>query len=285
MMLIGAHMSISGGVFGALLEGEKIGCSTIQMFIKSSNQWQAKPLNEQEIEKFHQERKRTKIEPIIAHNSYLVNLASPDRGLLKKSKNAMSIELERCENLFIPYLVIHPGSHMGDGEKRGIKRIADSINWLLDRTPEEGVMILLETTAGQGNSIGYRFEQMAEVIKSVENKKRMGVCFDTCHAFAAGYDIRDKQTYEKTWKEFDNILGIENLRVIHMNDSKKKLGSKIDRHEHIGKGQIGLAGFKLFMNDERWKNIPKILETPKNGDKLKSDKMNLRTLRNLVDKK
>ncbi|MCJ7509004.1 MAG: deoxyribonuclease IV, partial [candidate division Zixibacteria bacterium] len=219
MTLLGAHMSISGGIFNSLLEGEQVGCNTIQIFTKSSNQWQTKSLNENEIERFYKEQERTKINPVVAHNSYLINLGSPDRALLEKSRESMLIELERCEKLSIPYLVMHPGSHLGDGEKKGIKRIADSINWLFDKSAKDKVKIGLETTAGQGSNIGYRFEQLAEIMGLIENKKRMGICYDTCHTFAAGYDIRDKQSYEKTWKEFDKILGIKNLLVMHMNDS------------------------------------------------------------------
>lgn len=285
MTLLGAHMSISGGVFNSLLEGEQVGCNTIQIFVKSSNQWQAKKLEDKEIEKFKQEQERTKIKPIVAHNSYLVNLASPDSQLLNKSRESMLLEIERCEKLSIPYLVIHPGSHMGQGEKKGIAKIVESINYLLDKTLIYKVKIVLETTSGQGTNLGYRFEQIAQIIDLTENKKRMGVCYDTCHTFTAGYDIRDKQSYDKTFKEFDEILGIDNLLVIHMNDSKRELGSKIDRHEHIGKGQIGLSGFKLLMNDKRWENIPKILETPKKDDKFKLDKMNLETLRGLIGKR
>ncbi|HEX9917200.1 MAG TPA: deoxyribonuclease IV [candidate division Zixibacteria bacterium] len=285
MSLLGAHMSISGGVFNSLLEGEQVGCNTVQIFTKSSNQWQAKTLSANEIDRFYKEQERTKINPVVAHNSYLINLGSPDRGLLEKSRESMLIELGRCGRLSIPYLVIHPGSHLGDGEKKGIKRIADSINWLLGKTAKDEVKIGLETTAGQGSNIGYRFEQLAEIMGLIEDKKRVGICYDTCHTFAAGYDIRNKESYEKTWKEFDRILGTKNLLAIHMNDSKKGLGSKIDRHEHIGKGEIGLAGFKLIMNDQRWENVPKILETPKKEDKLKLDKMNLATLRRLIVKK
>lgn len=284
MTLLGAHMSISGGVFNSLIEGKEVGCNTIQIFTKNANQWKAKTLIENEIERFHGEKERTGIDPVIAHNSYLPNLASPDRDLLKKSKESMLNELERCEKLSIPYLVIHPGSHLGGGEKRGIRRIADCVNWLFDKTSEYKVKIVLETTAGQGSNIGYRFEQIAEIMNLVENKRRAGTCFDTCHVFAAGYDIRDRESYEETWKRFDEALGIKNLLVIHMNDSKRGLGSRIDRHEHIGKGEIGLEGFRLFMNDARWESIPKILETPKEGNKLKLDRMNLKTLKGLIKK-
>jgi len=282
MTLLGAHMSISGGFFNSLVEGEKVGCNTIQIFVKSSNQWQAKELEKSDINKFKEEQKRTKIKPVVAHNSYLVNLASPDSQLIGKSKESMLIELGHCEKLSVTCLVIHPGSHLGQGEKKGIEKVAESINYLLAKTSTYKVRIALEITSGQGTNLGYRFEQIAQMIDLIEDKERIGVCFDTCHAFAAGYDIRDQTSYDRTWKQFDEMLGTKNLLVIHMNDSKRELGSKIDRHEHIGKGQIGLAGFKLLMNDKRWENIPKILETPKEDDKVKLDKMNLKVLKGLI---
>ncbi len=285
MTLLGAHMSISGGIYNSLVEGKEIGCNTIQIFTKSNSQWRAKQLGKEEIERFYQERKKTQIDCVVAHNSYLPNLASPDKDLLRKSKESMLIELARCEELSIRYLVIHPGSHMGDGEEKGIRRIAESVNWIFDRTLECKVKIVLETTAGQGSSIGYRFEHIAGIVDWIDNKERVGVCFDTCHAFAAGYDIRDNQSYEETWEKFEQILGMRNLLVMHINDSKKPLGSRIDRHEHIGRGEIGLSGFKLFMNDERWRKIPKIVETPKKGNGLELDRINIETLKSLVGKR
>ena len=279
--LIGAHMSISGGVYNSLTWGKESGCATIQIFTKSNNQWRAKELSEFEVKQFMENQKETGISPVVAHNSYLINLGSPDKALWEKSKEGMLIELQRAEKLSLPYLVMHPGSHLGDGEDKGLKRIANAINWLIDKTKDFKVMLLLETTAGQGSNLGYKFEQLAEIIDLVENKKKIGVCYDTCHTFAAGYELRKKDGYEKTFKDFDKIIGLKNLKVIHLNDSKKDLGSKIDRHEHIGKGFIGLEGFKLIMNDKRWENIPKILETPKD-EGLESDKKNLKILRNLV---
>jgi deoxyribonuclease-4 len=280
-LLIGAHMSISGGVFNSLTWGRECGCATIQIFTKSNNQWRAKELSELEVKQFEQNQKETGIAPVVAHNSYLINLGSPDKILYEKSKEAMLIELQRAEKLSLPYLVMHPGSHIGDGEDRGLKRIASAINWLIEKTKDFKVMLLLETTAGQGSNLGYKFEQLAEIIDLTENKKRIGVCYDTCHTFTAGYELRKKEGYEKTFKDFDKIIGLKNLKVIHLNDSKKELGSKIDRHEHIGKGFIGLEGFKLIMNDKKWENVPKILETPKD-EGLESDKKNLKALMSLV---
>jgi len=280
-LLLGSHMSIAGGVFNALIKGKAVGCETIQMFNKSNNQWRAKPLSDEEIAEFKQKRKELNIGPIVSHNSYLINVASPDKALAEKSAEAMLIELERCETLGIEVLVMHPGSHVGSGEKEGIKRIADAINWLHDKTPGYQVQIALETTAGQGSNLGYRFEQLAEIIDLTHQKKRMAVCLDSCHIFAAGYDIRDEKNYRKTMREFDSIIGLERLKAIHLNDSVKEFGSRVDRHAHIGQGKIGKTGFKFLMQDERLKSIPKILETPKD-DEGKNDRMNLATLKKLA---
>jgi len=277
-LYLGAHMSIAGGVSNAILQGEEFGCDTIQIFVKSSNQWKAKPLSDEDIRRFHDEQKRTGIGPVIAHDSYLINLCSPDKALLEKSRQAFLAEMERCEKLGIPYLVTHPGSHMKSGEKEGISKIAESIDWLLERTDGFNVRITLETTAGQGTNLGYKFEHLAAMIEKSGKPERLAVCFDTCHAFAAGYDISTKESYEQTWNEFDRIIGLNKLAVIHLNDSKKGHGSRIDRHEHIGKGEIGEKPFKLIMQDRRFANIPKILETPK-GDDGEMDDINLRLLR------
>ncbi|MCI0530602.1 MAG: deoxyribonuclease IV [candidate division Zixibacteria bacterium] len=279
--LLGSHMSIAGGVFNALIKGKAVGCDTIQMFNKSNNQWRAKPLSEEEIAEFKQKQKELNIAPIVSHNSYLINVASPDKELAKKSAEAMLIELQRCETLGIQVLVMHPGSHVGSGEKEGIKRIAEAINWLHDKTPGYQVQIALETTAGQGSNLGYRFEQLAEIIDHTEQKKRMAVCLDSCHIFAAGYDIRDEKNYHKTMREFDSIIGLERLKAIHLNDSVKDFGSRVDRHAHIGQGKIGKSSFKFLMQDERLRPIPKILETPKD-DEGKNDRMNLAILKKLA---
>ena len=280
-LLIGAHMSISGGVFNSLLYGEELGCSTIQIFTKSNNQWKAKELTPEDVDKFFENQKKTGISPVVAHNGYLINLASPKTDIHQKSLEAMLVELHRAELLALPYLVIHPGSHLGSGEKEGIKKIADSINWLYQRTIDYNVKICLETTAGQGSSIGFRFEHLAEIIELVQDQRRLGVCYDTCHTFAAGYDIRTKKVYAETFDEFNKVIGIQRLKVFHVNDSIKDLGSRVDRHQHIGEGKIGIEGFRLLMNDSRWVKIPKILETPKEEGTAK-DRKNLKVLKNLV---
>ena len=277
-LYLGAHMSIAGGLYNAFAQGEAFGCDTIQIFVKSSNQWKAKPLTDEEVQKFKDEQKRTGIEPVVAHDSYLINLGSPDPALLDKSRKSFLMEMERCEKLGIPYLVTHPGSHTGAGEEAGINKIAESINWLLERTDGFAVKVVLETTAGQGTNLGYRFEQLATLIEKSGQPERLMVCYDTCHAFAAGYDITTAEAYKKTFNEFERIIGLKKLAVIHLNDSKKGLGSKVDRHEHIGQGMLGESAFKFIMADMRFKTIPKILETPK-GDDGQMDKVNLSLLR------
>ncbi|RKY88179.1 deoxyribonuclease IV [candidate division KSB1 bacterium] len=282
-MLLGAHMSIAGGVDKSIERGYSIGCSSIQIFTKSNNQWKAKELKDDEILRFKQNRVKYHINPIVAHDSYLINLAANRKEVLKKSIESFFIEMERCELLNIPYLVMHPGAHLGAGEDEGMKVLIDSFNQLLERSKGFKVIICLETTAGQGTNLGYRFEHIARIIDSVMDKNRFGCCYDTAHTFAAGYDIRDEKAYNKTMKEFDEVIGMEKLKVIHLNDSKKELGSKIDRHEHIGKGFLGLEAFRFIMNDERFVNIPKILETPKGPD-MKEDIENLAVLKSLVEK-
>ncbi len=282
-MLLGAHMSIAGGVFNAFARGESVGCETMQIFTKSSNQWKAKELTDEDLEKYHAEQKRTKIGPVIAHDSYLINLGSPDAALIKKSREAFLVEMERCEKLKIPLLVTHPGSHLGKGEEWGVKRIAESISWLHEQTDGYAVKIALETTAGQGTNLGYRFEQIAAMIERAERPERLAVCMDTCHIFAAGYDITTEKTYKQTISDFDRIIGLDRLAVIHFNDAKKALGSRVDRHEHLGKGEIGKDAFGFFMRDRRFAKIPKLLETPK-GDDGEMDKVNLGLLRKLAKK-
>jgi len=280
-ILLGAHTSISGGVDTAIDRAIKIKCNTIQIFTKNSNQWRAVPLFEETIRNYKNKLKLTKIAPVIAHDSYLINLCAKDKDLLTKSRDGFIDELKRCELLGISCLNFHPGAHLGQGEKDGIKIIAESINIAHDKTPNFKVKSMIETTAGQGTNIGYRFEQICEIIDRVEDKKRLAVCIDTCHIFAGGYDIRTEKSYEKTLNEFQKIIGLEFLKAFHLNDSKKELGSRVDRHEHIGKGFIGLNGFRFLMNDKRFENIPKILETPKGTDMLE-DVMNMRVLRKLV---
>ena len=279
--LLGAHTSTSGGVSKAIERAKLLNFSAIQIFTKNNNRWFSKPLEESEIEKFKTLDDKSTIKFIVSHDSYLINLCATSPELLKKSQKAFVDELERCELLGIPYLNFHPGSHTGRGEDDGLKVIADSINLEHSKTKGFNVSSMLEITAGQGTVLGYKFEQINRIIEKVEEKHRMSVCIDTAHMFAAGYDFRDEDSYYKTMKEFEDIIGIDRLKCFHLNDSKKELGSKVDRHEHIGKGFIGLNGFRNIMNDKRLINIPKILETPKGKEQLE-DLENLNTLKDLI---
>ncbi len=281
-LLLGAHMSIAGGVDLAPLRGQQVGCRTIQLFTKSSNQWRARPLPPEEIERFRANLQTTGIAPAAAHDSYLINLASTDPALHHKSMAAFLEELERAEALGIPYLVAHPGAHMGAGEEAGLRQVAISIRELLKRTRGYQVQAVLETTAGQGTSLGHRFEQIAAILDQIGLPERTGVCLDTCHVFAAGYDIRTPDGYASVIREFDRTVGIANLKVIHLNDSKKGLGCRVDRHEHIGKGAIGLEAFRCLVTDPCLRGLPMIIETPKDNDFVSADSRNLRTLRRLV---
>ena len=261
--LIGAHMSISGGVDRAPLRGRDVGCACIQIFTKSRMQWAARPLTGKEIEAFKENCRETGIAPVLAHNCYLINLGSPDKSLARKSFDAFLIEMERCRILGLPAIIVHPGSHTGSGETAGLLRITQAIDKLIRQTKGSEVKILVETTAGQGSNLGYRFEQLARIIAGVKQKSRIGVCYDTCHTFAAGYDIRTRDAYHRTMEEFDRIIGLELLQAFHFNDSKQGLGSKIDRHEHIGHGKLGKEPFRFILQDARFTTVPKILETPK----------------------
>jgi deoxyribonuclease IV len=279
--LLGAHMSIAGGVGNALLHGKKVACDTIQIFTKSSRQWAGKPYTKEEIEQFRVNRQETGITTIIAHDSYLLNLGSPDAGLRKQSIAAFIDELERCELLGVANLVAHPGAHVGAGETEGIKTIAKSLDEAHKACPGYTTKITLEITAGQGSTIGYRFDQIGNIMGATKESERLRVCFDTEHAFAAGYDIRTKEGYERTFVEFDEAIGIDRLAAFHLNDSKKEFNSRVDRHEHIGKGQIGVEAFRLLLNDKRFWGLPMCLETPKGPD-LKEDQENLALLRSLI---
>jgi deoxyribonuclease-4 len=281
--LLGAQMSIAGGVGNALLLGKKVGCDAIQIFTKSSRQWASKPYSKEEIDFFLRNRKETGIRSVIAHDSYLLNLGSPDGALRKRSLAAFIDELERCEMLGVSHLVAHPGAHVGAGEAQGIKTIARSLNEVHKACPGYNAKVALEITAGQGSCLGYRFEQIGRIFDAVHDNDRLRVCFDTEHAFAAGYDIRDREGYERTFSEFDDAIGIERLAAFHLNDSKRELNSRVDRHEHIGKGQIGTEGFRVLLNDKRFWGLPMCLETPKGPD-LKEDKVNLALLRSLLTK-
>lgn len=281
-LLLGAHMSISGGLEKSIESGASIGCTTLQIFTKSNRQWHAKPLTKQEAELFKQAAKSFNIHPIVAHATYLINIASSDPKTEKASVAALIKELDRCDELGIHYLVLHPGSYVKGKPEEGMARIIENLNHVLESSASK-TMIALETMAGQGSALCSTFEQIATIIEESHHKKRLGVCFDTCHAFVAGYDIRTPKTYEKTWEDFDKIIGLEKLHVMHINDSKKGLDSRVDRHEHIGKGEIGLEGFKLLFNDKRFFDIPKILETPKaTKEPFTEDKMNIATIQSLL---
>ncbi len=282
-MLLGAHVSIAGGIYNAPYNGKKATCKVVQIFTKSSNQWRAKILTDKDVEKFLEAQRETGVKVICAHDSYLINLASPDKALFEKSYTAFLEEMGRCNRLEIPYLVMHPGSHVGSGENKGIRQVSESLNRLINADPDGEVTICIETTAGQGTNLGNRFEQLAEIIDGIENQDRIAVCLDTCHVFAAGYPVNTRQDYNATLKAFDAILGLDRLSIIHLNDSKKDFSSQVDRHEHIGQGLIGLEPFRFLMNDKRLAKLPKILETPKKT--LDEDIANLNLLRSLIKKR
>lgn len=276
-------MSIAGGVDKALLEGKKVACDVIQIFTKSSRQWASQPYSKEEIRNFASNQKETGIATVVAHDSYLLNLGSPDGALRKRSIQGFIDEVERCETLSIPYLIAHPGSHTGSGEEEGIKTIARSLDEVHAACPGYQVKVALEITAGQGSNLGYRFEQIRNMIDATRENDRLRVCFDTEHAFAAGYDIRTLDGYERTFGEFDEAIGLKLLAAFHLNDSKKEFHSRVDRHEHIGKGHIGVEAFRRLMNDPRFWGIPMCLETPKGPD-LKEDVENLTLLRSLIER-
>jgi deoxyribonuclease-4 len=279
-MNLGAHMSIAGGVHRALERGARIGCNAVQLFVKNTNQWRSRRLSSEEISLFKKEKAAFAQNFVLAHASYLINLASPETKLLERSRSGFLEEMERARALGIPYIVIHPGSHRGSGEEQGLRRIAHSLDELLSKTGARSPQILLETTAGQGDTIGHTFEQLARIIDMVAASNMLGVCFDTCHVFAAGYDLRTKRAYEATLKKFDRVIGIERLKAFHLNDSLRTLGSRVDRHTHIGAGMIGLRTFSLLVNDARFLDRPMILETPKGTDD-SNDIRNLTVLRGL----
>jgi len=281
--LLGAHTSINGGVSTAVDLAEKLGFTAMQIFTKNNNRWYAKEIEDKEIERYRNRLKASNIKFVVAHDSYLINLCAKDPEILKKSRVSFLDELKRCELLGIPHLNFHPGAHLGLGEEEGIKLIAESLNLLHRSTPGHKVTSMIETTAGQGSSVGYKFEHLRKIIELVDEKNRMTVCIDTAHIFASGYDIRNPSKYKQVINEFDEIIGLDRLKCMHMNDSKKILGSRVDRHENIGKGFIGLVGFTNIMNDKRIKHIPKILETPKGKEQLE-DLVNLNILKSLIKK-
>jgi deoxyribonuclease-4 len=272
-------MSIAGGLDRALERGLLAGCRTIQIFLKNSNRWQGKTLVAGDSTRFAAAQRRSGIAPVLAHCSYLINLASPEADLYERSVAALMEEMARANFLGVPFLVLHPGAHKGSGEAAGIRRIAAALNRALGETPPP-VMVLLENTAGQGSCLGHRFEHQARIFEGIREKCRVGFCLDTCHLFAAGYDIRNREGYRRTMRDFHRLIGLEHVRAFHLNDSKTGLAQRVDRHAHIGKGLLGIEPFRCLMNDRRFASVPKILETPKGPD-LKEDIMNLEVLRGL----
>lgn len=277
-------MSISGGVDKAIIRGASVGCRAVQIFTKSSNQWAAKELDDEVVARFKANTMETGISSVVAHDSYLINLASPNNDLREKSFHAFLDEMDRCRKLNIKSLIMHPGSHTGQGEEEGIKAISAEFRKLLAMSDGWGVDIVLETTAGQGTNLGYSFEQLAAIIENAGSNDRMKVCFDTCHVFASGYDISTIDGYHETMKRFDRLIGLDRIVAFHINDSKKGLGSRVDRHEHLGKGEIGETAFRMIMKDDRFKAIPKILEMPKGKD-MDEDRQNMAFLKNLLTKR
>lgn len=278
-LLLGAHMSIAGGYEKAFERAESIGCTTMQIFTKSNRQWHAKKIDQEQAEAFCAADTKSPVAITITHATYLINIGSPDHATRAKSINGLIDELERCDMLKIPYLVLHPGSCTTSSPEICLNNIVESLDAAFAQSHTK-TMVLLEIMAGQGSTMCYTFEQLAYILKNSRYKKRLGICFDTCHAFAAGYDFRTPATYKALWKEFDSIIGIEHLKAIHLNDSKKERGSRVDRHEEIGQGQIGIEAFKLIMNDDQLFDTPKILETPK--DDLADYKKNIETLKGLM---
>ncbi|MFO0907705.1 MAG: deoxyribonuclease IV [Isosphaeraceae bacterium] len=279
---LGAHMSIAGGYEKAVLAAHDVGFQTVQLFTKNNNQWKAPPLTESHRDAFRRALDQTGIVDPVAHNSYLINMASPDDVLWNKSIDAMVVEVERCAYLGIRDLVAHPGAHLGQGENEGLRRVALALDEIDRRTRGLDVIIDLETTAGQGTCLGHRFEHLARIIEQATAPERLGVCVDTCHIFAAGYSLGSAEEYHDTVDELSRTVGLARVRVWHLNDSLREAGSRVDRHAGIGFGHLGVEPFRLILNDPRFRNLPLILETPKgieNGEEL--DRVNLRTLRGL----
>lgn len=282
MLELGSHVSASGGADKAIARAVALDMTSFQIFTKNANQWNAKPLDPNVIERFREGMAANpQIKTVVAHDSYLINLASPDDAAWEKSIGALKYELERCDQLGIPYLVSHPGAHMGTGVDVGTARVAQAINLIHDRLPDGVSSLTIETTAGQGSTLGRTFEEIAQIFDGVEDKTRLSVCFDTCHVFAAGYDIRTEESYLATMTAFDDIIGLDQLRVFHLNDSVKEFGSFRDRHAHIGEGTIGKEAFQFLLRDARLHGRAGILETPKDDD-VTEDLMNLTTLRELA---
>jgi len=281
-MKFGAHTSIAGGIVNALKRGASIGCDVIQIFVKNNMQWNGRPYTKTEIKQFTDELKKQKFYAIFAHTGYLINIAAPDSTKTREqSIRSLKLEIELADSIGLPFLVLHPGAHLGQGEEKGIKQAIAALNTVLKDTKEKTVKIALEVTAGQGTCLGYRLEHIAEIFDRSDVPQRLGVCLDTAHLFEAGYNITSPDVWDKLLEQLDALIGINNLLAIHLNDSKTDIGSRVDRHEGIGKGKIGLKAFSRIVNDPRLSLLPGCLETPKSPD-LHEDVENLAILRNLV---
>lgn len=282
MDYLGAHMSIAGGLHNAIDRGLKVGCGVIQVFTQNANRWQGKPFTDADAALFRDKWRESGLHEIVSHDIYLINLAAPEGEIREKSLNAFQSEMERCARLGIDKIIMHPGAHLGDGEDEGLRRIATAFDLLFEKVPDFTGKVLLETTAGQGTNVGYRFEHLRDIMDRSSHSDRFAVCFDTCHTFAAGYDTTTETGYKQVFADFDRILGLDRLQAFHLNDSIKGLNCRVDRHEHIGKGSMGLSPFRFLLNDKRFATIPKLLETPK-GDNDEFDIVNLKTLRDLIE--
>src|SRR5205809_3063418 len=280
-IVLGAHMSIRGGVSMAIERARSIRCTAMQIFVKNNMQWFARPLTRAEIRAFLNHVQRDELLSVFGHANYLINLAATNPLFHTDSIRAVAEELIRADQLELPFLVLHPGAHLGAGEEAGLEKIVNSIDEVLRKIPHVKTKIALETTAGQGSCIGHRFEHLAFIIANVREPERVCVCLDTAHLFAEGYDMSSETSARKTLREFDRVIGLDRLAGVHLNDSKTARGSRVDRHEHIGKGRIGLDAFRFIMRDRRFRKIPKVLETPKGKD-LREDVMNLKTLHRLA---
>ncbi|MBI4239030.1 MAG: deoxyribonuclease IV [Deltaproteobacteria bacterium] len=261
--LVGVHCSTAGGLATGIERGAQLGCTAIQIFSKNNNRWLATPIHDDEVEAFQTARANASIKLIFAHAGYLINLASAERDITEQSMESLRCELNRAYALGLAFVVLHPGAHKGDGELAGIRRIADRLNILIEESGFSPVRIVLEGTAGQGTSIGHRFEHLRDILGRIHDQHRVGVCLDTAHLFAAGYDFRTPKTYATLWDEFDRIVGRRQLCALHLNDSKVGLGSHVDRHEHLGRGKIGPNGFRLLLRDATLARLPMVCETPK----------------------
>jgi deoxyribonuclease-4 len=283
LSILGAHQSIAGGYYKSVEIAAQTGCACVQLFTKNNNQWRAKEISDDEAAAFADALERLGITHPLSHDSYLINLAAPDDELWTKSVEAFVVELQRADRLGIPYVVTHPGAFTSSCEADGIKRIIKALDEVHKRTSGGRAICLLENTAGQGSCLGHRFEHLGQIIAGVKRPERLGVCIDTCHAFAAGYPLATQAEYDDSFGQLDRAVGVDRVKAFHLNDSKKPLGSRVDRHEHIGEGALGLEPFRHLLNDPRFRNVPMYLETPKglrDGEEL--DVVNLRTLRSLV---